>query len=775
MQQYDFLNLSASEFENLTRDLLQKEFNVHIESFAEGPDGGIDLRFAKFSHNKSNSIVQCKRYKDYNSLKNNLKKEVDKLKKNKIPDLDYFISTSVGLTPNNKKEISKVFAGYLKSEANIFGRKDLNNLLGKYPEVEKQYYKLWLSSANVLNKIFHSKVINQSQFELEKIKNEIKVYVQNDSFSECLKILKDNNFVIISGIPGIGKTTLARLLTYHLLSKSFEEFVYLNDSINEGYQYFVENKKQIFFFDDFLGKNFLENSIGSKDEKNIVSFIEKIQKSTNKILIFTTREYILNQAQLKFDLFDKKLFKKSKCIIDLSKYTEIVKAKILYNHLFFNDIPIDYANEILEDRFYFKLIKHKNYNPRIIEKFTSDKSWEDIDVKKFKEELINFFDYPDTVWLKAFEGEISNLSRYMLMILLSTGTPIAYEDLMSALKHFIVSHSNKYGIYFDQIKFDNSLKELENTFIKTQKDERDLIRIEYQNPSIQDFLVNYLNKKQDIQKDILNSAFFFNQLTDIFLINEVSANRDKMYSIKNKIILEKETRSMYIDIIINKFDDINSSKLGMYQDFRSKKNYWEKHRANNIYKLVSLIKNIDDLQQIPKLYKFLKSRFERLLNEADQIGNDKISDFIFLLRHFQEDCEIDAKHLLFNLLDNVAFLDDLDSFKKFENIYPSEYNELSNSNIFYDKIQEVVSNEFDNIDENDLQYAIKIFKNIEIYYGVDVDNEIARINLLIEEKEHENDHYGDNEDNYYEEYKETRIEQENETNSIVEMFTSLRD
>ena len=77
MTNYDFLILSAEEFERFSRDLLQEVLGVSIESFTTGKDGGIDLRYAK-SENKI--IIQCKRYADYKSLFANLKKESVKVK-----------------------------------------------------------------------------------------------------------------------------------------------------------------------------------------------------------------------------------------------------------------------------------------------------------------------------------------------------------------------------------------------------------------------------------------------------------------------------------------------------------------------------------------------------------------------------------------------------------------------------------------------------------------------------------------------------------------------
>ncbi|GAH61012.1 unnamed protein product, partial [marine sediment metagenome] len=60
MPEYNFLNLSPFDFENLTRDILQKSFNIYLESFTTGKDKGIDLRYSKGKENKL--IVQCKRY-----------------------------------------------------------------------------------------------------------------------------------------------------------------------------------------------------------------------------------------------------------------------------------------------------------------------------------------------------------------------------------------------------------------------------------------------------------------------------------------------------------------------------------------------------------------------------------------------------------------------------------------------------------------------------------------------------------------------------------------
>ena len=269
MYQYNLNVFSPSEFEEFSRDILQAKLETHIESFKTGKDGGIDLRFGSAKGIKA--IIQAKRYKNFSSLIDNLKKEVVKVEKLN-PD-KYIITTSVALSPYNKEVIKTLFAPYIKSTEDIYGKEDLLNLLSQHKRIEEKYYKLWITSTTILEKVLHSKIYNQSQFELEEINNQIKLYVQNRSFNDALNILDEFRYIIISGIPGIGKTTLSRILTFYLLSNGYEEFVYLSDKIDDGYTYFKQAKKQIFLFDDFLGKNFFEAKDLQKNDDKIIKLL----------------------------------------------------------------------------------------------------------------------------------------------------------------------------------------------------------------------------------------------------------------------------------------------------------------------------------------------------------------------------------------------------------------------------------------------------------------------------------------------------------------------
>src|SRR5690625_372090 len=129
---YNLLNLSPIEFEDLAGDLLQEHLGLYLESCKEGKDGGIDLRY---SHDKNNHIIQCKRYNDFNNLKSNLSLEVEKV--NKLNPKRYSVVTSVPLLPHHKSEIKKLFNPHILNTSDIYGYDDIINLLGLYAEIEK--------------------------------------------------------------------------------------------------------------------------------------------------------------------------------------------------------------------------------------------------------------------------------------------------------------------------------------------------------------------------------------------------------------------------------------------------------------------------------------------------------------------------------------------------------------------------------------------------------------------------------------------------------------
>lgn len=767
MQNYDFLVLSPYEMESLCRDLLQKKLGIFIEGFTPGKDSGIDLRFTKSKD--GTTIIQVKRYEKYAQLLSNLKKEVKTVAK--LSFKKYIIATNVGLTPDNKIAIKKVFGAYIDSTEDILGRTDLNNLISQYEEIEKRYYKLWLASTPVMNKIFHSKIYNQSAFELESIKEGVKLYVQNNSFNEAVHILKNHHHVIISGIPGIGKTTLARILVLYLLSKDYDEFVYLNDSIDDGYKYFEDSKKQIFFFDDFLGKNYFSPQQHYNTDDKIIKFIDKIKKTPNKLLILATREYILQQARNTFESFSIKNVEIAKCIIDLSSYTNLIKAQILYNHLYFASVPEEHLLNLNKDRNYMKLIRHKNYNPRIIETIINRKIWEHCEPGDFTHALVSYFNNPESVWLHAFENSLDKFSQYVLLVLLTMGTPVLLDDLEDALKIFLRINSFKFSIAFDSIAFTKAIRELENTFIITQKDAKgENIAVEYQNPSIQDFLVNYLRDKNDLIECLLESAIYEEQFFTIFT-NTPSKKRLPSDSF-SKIDLKSNAIAISIERIMETFEEMKSCRVMKFNRNSIIDFYWGKSQFRLYMLLRNILENLG--KQDDRIIDFVYQQFQKNLSLKKHTVVSEEQDYILLLKELDRSKLVYKEDELMNtFLENSTTLSDIEVYKKFQEIFPNTFSESIEQESFGEKLSLIIDKEIKQTENDNLDDLISRIEGLEQDYEWTFGEELKMLNKKLREYD---DYMEEQADANFEDMRDSKDSREdNEDNEIDDLFTCLVD
>ncbi len=184
---YDFRTLSPIDFEELVRDLLQAELGLRMESFGPGRDLGIDFRFSEAT---GSAIVQAKHYIDSpaDAVVRAARAEADKVAR--LQPSRYIFATSASLTPPLKARIKEAMPEAPLSAEEIFGRADINNLLGRHPRVERKHFKLWLASTAVLERILHSGVYNRTQAEMEVIKSLVPKFVNNESVSRAEDILQ---------------------------------------------------------------------------------------------------------------------------------------------------------------------------------------------------------------------------------------------------------------------------------------------------------------------------------------------------------------------------------------------------------------------------------------------------------------------------------------------------------------------------------------------------------------------------------------------------------
>lgn len=513
MAEYDFKSLSPIDFEILTRDLLQQELKVRFESFKAGRDGGIDLRYSIDVTN--NIVVQCKHYvvSGFSSLKAIMKnEELDKIKK--LNPRRYILSTSVSLGVQQKEEIKRILLPYIKDNSDIIGQTDINNLLGRHPNIERSTIKLWATNATVLEEVLHASIKNNSRIEKDRLQEHAKIYVNNESFAKAMKILNENNFCIIAGQPGIGKTILAEMLALYFCKRDFE-LIKVSFDIQEALAFIHGEAKRIYFYDDFLGQISYFEKLHKNEDQRLLDFINAIRKTKGSKLILTTREYILNQAKYQSEKLGREDFDGQKCIVDLESYTRRIRAEILFNHLYFSTLPDPIINALLRDKAYLKIIDHRNYNPRIIQLMTEPKRLEGLQPGNYIKILTEHLDKPIMVWDYAFKKHLSQFARNMLIVMFSMPKEVDFDELKLAFENYHSSYSKRFSLPIGPNDALNALKELEGDFVAIKMVSGHRL-VAYCNPSVNDFVHHYLVDSPIEQDLLVENIIYFDQLRKLW-------------------------------------------------------------------------------------------------------------------------------------------------------------------------------------------------------------------------------------------------------------------
>lgn len=549
----NYANLNDIEFEYLCQDIMSKKLGVELRRFAAGRDGGIDLID---DISKKNIIIQVKHYikTDISGLISSLKKEIPKL--DELKPSQYYICCSKELSTANVKDVYTIFSDYMESDTNIITLIEINDFLTRPENIDivRKHYKLWISSTNILQDIYSNDIFIDCEVLLSNIHLDEKFFVQTAAYDLALECLAKKKTLFITGDPGVGKTITSKMLVLYYATNGYRvryttdgaDLSALKRALSQS-----KEVKEIILLDDCFGQAYFNMKETQSNE--LLSLIKHVNLSKNKRLILNSRVTIYREAQVRTPelvrSFDNKEYKVH--IIDMSAMSSIEKAKILYNHLYFNNVKGKYFGSIKQNKNYRKIVDHPNYNPRIIEFVSNPYRYSGVSSSDYFDFILGHLNNPSKVWDDEYERRLSKVDRMLLTSLFSLTDTTAPLDFVNQCFNLRIQSLLEVDLTINQ--FQNSLSRLQQAFVKIV-DEKSKCTLSMVNPSINDYIRSRINTNTAEKRDLINTAASVMQLKKMLTPDEFKCKMLLAFndgSILNYLFESDEEKAAFITYFIS--------------------------------------------------------------------------------------------------------------------------------------------------------------------------------------------------------------------------------
>lgn len=559
--EYDFSKINDEEYEELFKDILKSTTGENFRTFAKGRDGGIDV----ISTNAKNRIIgQAKHY--VKTPMTQLLKDLENKEKPKVTRLNpdrYIVAFSQEITSQAYEKILEIFSPFLKDGNDIYDLKRMKEILDNDEKLINKWYKLWLPSKEIIDKILKNSENVITSFYKEKIDKEVQLFIETKYYKEAIKTLEKENVIIIHGNPGTGKTTLANILVYQFLARDYKLKYIMNSELSNINNLINIDEKEIILIDDFLGSNILELEAGK--ETALATLINLCRFKKNKKLILVTRTVLYNRAKNTYEKFNEVDNKICNLMIDTSRINILERAKILYNHLSFYGINSTEKYEaFIKNKLYLKIIRSHNFNPRIVAEIVENAALRLDNNDEIVQMIDNSLSNPNSIW-EYYYKNLNAEEKIILKLIAIFNREINMDILKDVFDGIYHKIAKKYNLSIKENCFLESIRTLSGSLVRIVNRE-DSKMINLANPSIRDYIIDIFSKNEDnLITDYIDTNLYIEQLLFLYQItNQKAQNAIKEIILQNYFWLnciEDKEEKIFNFLVSNKINNKLTKKI----------------------------------------------------------------------------------------------------------------------------------------------------------------------------------------------------------------------
>jgi hypothetical protein len=526
VSEYNLDVLGWFQFERLCQSLLKARCGLDVEAWGLRSDWGRDayseeaLRFPHDEENPGPFIFQVKFVEKANgagaeplpALIAGVRSELRRIEQRReAGDWEepryYVLLTNTPLEAKQRTEVAAILEEKLpRSRITIQASSDLDALLDGSPAVRLGYPQI-LGVRDIfalLGKQVNKEIVERSTQVLQIATDRAPSFVATTAYTDALNKLRARHFVVLTGPPEMGKTTIAWMIALARLSGGWE--AYECRKPGELFAVLDPERPQIFVADDAFGSTEYRPDRAELWAEDLGKVLRVLDN--RHWLLLTSRPAPLKQALERLNVQDTggEFPRPNEVIVNASALSVQEKAQMLYRHAKAS-VPSEEGRALIRG-VAWTLVGNKHFTPLRIRRFVTERMPEILEAPEDEQfELIKATAAASieltTTEMRTSFATLEELPQVLLISLLDAGSSrVDAEQLAAGFERQLGRPPERSALATAEM--------IEDHFLRIQRleipDGEAQVSIEWVHPSVRDVVIEHLSRDPAARRAFLSRA-----------------------------------------------------------------------------------------------------------------------------------------------------------------------------------------------------------------------------------------------------------------------------